>query len=67
MSRACWRSSGQGVDFPAFLTSDDADIVFSSPRTTSDFGSVLQNLGDINEDELNDIGVAEDRGVNVLF
>ncbi len=55
------------VDFPAFLTSDDADIVFSSPRTTSDFGSVLQNLGDINEDELNDIGVAEDRGVNVLF
>lgn len=55
------------VGFPAFLTSGDADIVFSSPRTTSDFGSVLQNLGDINEDELNDIGVAEDRGVNVLF
>ena len=57
------------VDFPAFLTSLDADIVFRSPRTTSasDFGSVLQNLGDINQDELNDIGIAEDRGVNVLF
>ena len=52
---------------PSGASTDDADIVFSSPQTTSDFGSVLQNLGDINEDELNDIGVAEDRGVKVLF
>jgi hypothetical protein len=55
------------IGFPDSLTTDDADLVFTSPQTTSNFGSVLQNLGDINEDELNDIGISEDRGVNVRF
>ncbi|NIP37532.1 MAG: hypothetical protein GWO07_00410 [Candidatus Dadabacteria bacterium] len=53
--------------FPDSQTTDDAALVFTSPQGASNFGSVLENLGDINEDELNDIGIGEDSGAGVLF
>lgn len=55
------------TNFADSQTTDDADIVFTSQSGAGNFGSVLQNLDDVSEDELNDIGIAENGGVNVLF
>lgn len=55
------------VGLPNSLDTDDADLVFESPQSTSGFGSKLENLGDINEDELNEIGIVQDDGLIVIF
>jgi len=54
-------------NLPATLDTGDSNLIIEGSESANEYGSVIENLNDVNSDFLPDFGVGEENKINLLF
>jgi len=54
-------------NLPATLDTGDSNLIIEGSESANEYGSVIENLNDVNSDALPDFGVGEEKKINLLF
>ena len=54
-------------NLPATLDTMDSNLTFEGSESANGYGSIIENLNDVNSDFLPDFGVGEENKINLLF
>jgi hypothetical protein len=54
-------------NLPATLDTMDFNLIFEGSESANGYGSIIENLNDVNSDFLPDFGVGEENKINLLF